>query len=280
MVDRYGAYLVVQLTGLGIARRVEPVLDVLEELLSPRAIMLRTERGVREEEGLELTDGPLRGEPPEAPVEVVEGELRFLVDLATGQKTGFYVDQRANRLRAAAYAQDRRVADVFCYSGGFSVAAARAGARSVTAVDVSAPALELARANAELNGVADRVETVRAKAFDWLDERTGGGERFDMIVLDPPRFARSRRGVRSALQAYERLNRLAVECLEPGGILVTFSCSGRVSEADFTAAVSRGAMATGRPVRILERLSQTADHPVSVTCPESAYLKGLVCCVE
>jgi 23S rRNA (cytosine1962-C5)-methyltransferase len=276
-VDRYGAYLVVQLTGLGIGKRLEPILDALQDALSPRAITLRTERGMAEEEGLVLKDGPLRGAAPAAPVEVVEGSLRFLVDLGTGQKTGFYLDQRDNRQRAAAYALGRSVADVCSYSGGFSVAAARAGAHSVTAVDMSAPALELARANAVLNDVSACVETVRAKAFDWLSERAAAGQAFGMVVLDPPRFARSKRGIPSALQAYERLNRLAFDCLEPGGVLVTFSCSGRVSEADFAQAVGRGAAARGRDVRILERLTQATDHPVSTRCPEGAYLKGLVC---
>jgi 23S rRNA (cytosine1962-C5)-methyltransferase len=199
------------------------------------------------------------------------------VDLGTGQKTGFYLDQRENRVVAGGYAAGRTVADVCSYSGGFSVATALAGASSVTAVDVSAPALELARANADLNGVGDRVETVRAKAFDWLADQAAQGRAFGMVVLDPPRFARSRRGIPSALQAYERLNRLAFDCLEPGGVLMTFSCSGRVPEADFTAAVGRGAAAAGREIRILKRLTQAPDHPVSTTCPEGAYLKGLVC---
>ena len=279
-VDRYGSYLAVQLTGLGMAGRLEPVLGALEEILSPTAIVVRTEKGVGEQEGLVLQDGPVRGDLPPAPIEIREGDLRFVVDLGTGQKTGFYLDQRENRLRAAAYAAGRTVADVCSYSGGFSVATAVAGAERVTAVDVSAGALELARANAQLNGVGERVETVRSNAFEWLEAQGAEGHAYGLIVVDPPRFARTRRGIPSALQAYERLNRLAVQALEPGGILVTFSCSGRVAEADFVGAVCRGAAATGRPVRILERLTQAADHPVAVTCPESAYLKGLVCVAE
>jgi len=279
-VDRYGPYLAVQLTGLGIAGRLGPILDALEETLAPKAIMLRTEKGMAEQEGLVAQDGPLRGELPPAPIEIVEGGLRFLVDLGTGQKTGFYLDQRVNRMRAASWAEGRTVADVCSYSGGFSVATASAGAGRATAVDVSAGALELARANASLNGVGERVATVRGNAFEWLEAEAAEGRAYGMVVVDPPRFARTRRGIPSALQAYERLNRLAVACLEPGGLLLTFSCSGRVAEADFASAVCRGAASTGRDVRILERLTQAPDHPVSVTCPESAYLKGLVCVAE
>jgi len=279
-VDRYADYLVVQLTGLGIAHRLDPILDALEESLAPRAIVLRTEKGMAEQEGLVLQDGVLRGDAPEEPIEIVEGPMRFLVDLRTGQKTGFYLDQRHNRRRAAAYASGRSVADVCSYSGGFSIAAAQAGAAAVTAVDVSAGALELARVNAELNGVGDRIETVRANAFDWMGDQAAAGRTFDLLVLDPPRFARTRRGIRSALQAYARLNLLAIDCLAPGGVLVTFSCSGRVTEPDFVGAVSRAAAESGRSVRILERLGQAPDHPVSTACPESTYLKGLVCLVD
>lgn len=279
-VDRYGRHLVVQLTGLGLAERLDAILDALESAVAPDGIMLRTEKGMAEEEGLVLRDGPLRGSPPEEPIEIVEGGLSFAVDLRTGQKTGFYLDQRANRVRVSAYAAGRTVADVCSYSGGFAIAAARAGAAAVTAVDASASALDLARANAERNGVADRVETVRANAFDWLAEQGASGRRFGMIVLDPPRFARSRRGIRSALQAYETLNRLALDCLEPGGVLATFSCSGRVTESDFQAAVGRAAAASGRPLRLLERLAQAPDHPVLATCPQSAYLKGFLSIVE
>jgi len=279
-VDRYGPYLAVQLTGLGIAGRLDPILEALEEALAPEAIVLRTEKGMAEQEGLVVQDGPLRGELPPAPIEIVEGGLRFLVDLGTGQKTGFYLDQRVNRARAAGWADGRSVADVCSYSGGFSVATAHAGASSATAVDVSAGALELARANAALNGVDGRVTTVRSNAFDWLEGEADAGRYYGMVIVDPPRFARTRRGIPSALQAYERLNRLAVACLEPGGVLLTFSCSGRVPDADFVSAVCRGAASTGRDVRILERLTQSPDHPVSVTCPESAYLKGLVCVAD
>jgi 23S rRNA (cytosine1962-C5)-methyltransferase len=276
-VDRYGPWLVVLLTGLGIATRLDPILDALEQELAPDGIMLRTEKGIGETEGLILEDRPLRGAAPDGPIEVREGELRFAVDLRTGQKTGFYLDQRRNRARAAAYAGGRSVADVCCYTGGFSVAALATGAQRAVGVDVSAPALALAADNAERNGMGRRHEAVRANAFEWLAVQAEGGRTFDMIVLDPPRFARSKRGVPEALKAYQRLNAAALGSLAEGGVLVTFSCSGRVGETDFQTAVARGASDAGRSLRILERLAQSPDHPVSASCPESGYLKGFVC---
>jgi 23S rRNA (cytosine1962-C5)-methyltransferase len=233
-----------------------------------------------EAEGLILEDGLLRGRAPDGPIEIREGDLAFLVDLRTGQKTGFYLDQRRNRMRAASFATGRTVADVCSYTGGFSIATASAGATRCTAVDVSAPALELARANAERNDVGARLEYEWANAFEWLAAQGEAGRSFGMIVLDPPRFARTRRGVPEALKAYQRLNGLAFACLAEGGVLVSFSCSGRVTEADFQEAVARAAGAVGRRARIVERLAQGPDHPVSTACPESAYLKGLVCIAE
>lgn len=279
-VDRYGPWLSVQLTSLALARRRDALLAAVQEAWAapgPEGVMLRTEKGILEEEGLELRDGPWVGTAPGAPIEVVDAGLRFGVDLRTGHKTGFYLDQRENRLRAASYAEGRTVADVFSYSGGFAVAAATRGAARVTAVDASAPALELAAENAARNGVADRIETVRSDAFRWLEGEAEAGRRYGMVVLDPPRFARTTRGVRSALRAYERLNALALAVLEPGGILVTCSCSGRVAQDAFIGAVGRAAASSRRAVQLLEVRGQAADHPVAATCPESAYLKCLVC---
>jgi 23S rRNA (cytosine1962-C5)-methyltransferase len=276
-VDRYGVHLAVQFTSLALASRRDVILDALEGAVSPRSMVLRTEKGILEEEGLELRDGPLRGEVPQAPVEILEAGLRFAVDLRTGQKTGFYLDQRENRRRAAAYADGRVVADVCCYTGGFSIPLAAAGAASVTGVDASAAALELAAENAGRNGVADRISFARGDAFRWLEGEAAAGRRYGMIVLDPPRFARTRKGVRQALQAYHRLNRLALECLEADGILVTCSCSGRVTDDEFAGAVGRAGASARRRVQILESRGQAPDHPVSASCPESAYLKCLIC---
>lgn len=279
-VDRYGDWLVVVLTALGVHGRLEMILDVLEELCAPKGILLRTEKGVGEEEGLVVRDGLLRGALPEEPVVIEEGECRFVVDLRIGQKTGFYLDQRVNRARVAAYAAGRTVADVCTYTGGFAVTTARAGATAVSAIDTSATALELATRNAHLNGVAERVDVAKADAFNWLEAQKEAGRAFDLIVVDPPRFARSRRGIEAALQGYQRLNRLALGCVSEGGLLATFSCSGRVSADEFQEAVRRGAEDAGRRVRILERLAQAPDHPVSTTCPQTAYLKGFLCAVD
>ena len=275
-VDRYGDYLSVQFTSLALAHRRNELLDALEAAVSPRGMVLRTEKGILEEEGLELRDGPLRGTVPEEPIEILDDGLRFAVDLRTGQKTGFYLDQRENRKRAARYAEGRSVADVCCYTGGFSLALARAGARSVVGVDASEPALPLARLNAERNDLAGATGFQRGDAFRWLEAQRDLGATYQMIVLDPPRFARSRKGVRQALQAYERLNGLALACLEPDGILVTCSCSGRVSMDEFSGAVGQAAAHSGRPVQILEARGQAPDHPVAATCLESAYLKCII----
>jgi len=281
IVDRYGDWLSVQLTSLALARRREPLLDALQDLLAPRGVYLRTEKGIGEEEGLRATDGLLRGEEPEELITIDEDGILYAVDPRTGQKTGFFLDQRENRRRVAAYARGRRVADVFCYTGGFTIPLLREGAAAVVAVDVSAPALELARRNLEANGLDDgRTELVASDAFRWLEARVEAGDAFDMIVLDPPRFARSSRGVPQAIRGYAGLNELAVRCLAPGGILVTCSCTGRVSREAFVSVLAAVEERTGRRVRILESRGQAPDHPVSPTCPETAYLKCLVCLVE
>lgn len=279
-VDRYGEWLSVQFTSLALARRMDLLLDLLEKEVSPRGILLRTEKGIGEEEGLVLRDGLLRGEAPPEGLELDENGLALRVDLRTGQKTGFYLDQRDNRRLAASLATGRSAADVCCYTGGFALSMARAGAISVVGVDASAPALELAASNARSNGVEDRVVFQRSDALRWLQGEAEAGRRYGMVVLDPPRFARSRRGIASALQGYGRLNEAAVRVLEPGGLLLTCSCSGRVSREEFLGVLGGVAERTGRPLRILEVTGQAPDHPVSASCLESAYLKAVVLEVE
>lgn len=281
VVDRYRDLLSVQLTSLALAGRCELILDLLEARLRPRGILLRTEKGVLEEEGLEARDGVLRGTAPEEPIPLVENGLTFLADLRTGQKTGYFLDQRENRRAVAELARGRRIADLFCYTGGFTLPFLRAGAASVVGVDTSATALDLALRNARANGLDDgRVSFEAVDAFRWLEGSAQAGEGFGMIVLDPPRFARSTRGVSGALRGYRRLNELAVRCLDPGGILVTCSCTGRVSREQFESVLADVAAGTRRRIRILESRGQAADHPVSPNCPETAYLKCLVCTVE
>lgn len=279
-VDRYGAHVTVQLTSLALAQREAWLLDAIARTMTVESMTLRTERGVLEEEGLRLEDGPLRGTTPERAVRIREGSLTYDVSIATGQKTGFYIDQRLNRARAASYARGRSVADVCCYTGAFGLAALAAGAERVVGVDVSSSALELATVNARANGLDARHSVVRSDAFRWLGEQAEAGARYDMLVLDPPRFARSKRGVPEALRAYRSLNASALRCLAPRGVLVTCSCSGRVSAADFQGSVARAAADVGRHLRVVERLGQPPDHPVAASCPESEYLKCLVCLVD
>jgi 23S rRNA (cytosine1962-C5)-methyltransferase len=275
-VDRYDRWLVAQFTGLGLAVRRHLLAELLVDLVRPEGIELRTERGIGQLEGLELQDGPLWGNVPAEPVTIEENGLRFLVHLSAGQKTGSYLDQRDNRRAAAALAGGRRVLDAFCYSGGFGLCAARAGAREVVGVDVSAPALELARANAQLNGLAN-LSFVRADVFAQMQALAEAGERFGMVVLDPPKFARARHAVEEALRGYRRLQTLALRMLEPDGILVTCCCSGLIGMEELEDLLAQLAAEERRPVQVLERRGQAADHPVAVACPESRYLKCILC---
>jgi 23S rRNA (cytosine1962-C5)-methyltransferase len=275
-IDRYANWVVVQFTALGVAQRRELIADWLTERYAPRGVYLRTERGIGKLEGLELHDGPLRGEVPSEPVEIEENGLRFLVQLAEGQKTGFYLDQRGNRRAVARYAAGRRVLDAFCYSGGFGLYAARAGAREVLGVDVSEPALQLARANAERNGLTN-LSWVREDVFAALDGLVTAGERFGLVVLDPPKFARARHAVEEALRGYRRLQAQALRLLEADGILVTCCCSGLIDTTMLEDLLAQLAAETGREIQVLERRGQAPDHPVAVTCPESNYLKCLIC---
>jgi 23S rRNA (cytosine1962-C5)-methyltransferase len=277
IVDRYGDYLAVQVTALAMAVRLEPLIAMLAEMTHPKGIVLRTERGITQAEGLELRDGPCWGAMPEGPREIVEHGLRFRVDLAEGHKTGFYLDQRENRAAAVRYLRGRKVLDMFCYSGGFALAAAAlGGAADVLGVDTSEKAVALAQANAELNGMTN-VRFAAGDCFETLDALLAAGERFGAVVLDPPKFARSRSAVREALRAYHRLNRLGVELLQPGGILVTCSCSGHVSREDFLDMLLGVAQQSRRQIQVLEQRGAAPDHPVAVTCRETEYLKCFIC---
>jgi 23S rRNA (cytosine1962-C5)-methyltransferase len=310
VVDRFANYLVVQITALAMAVRLETILSQLLDLLRPAGILLRTERDVAKAEGLDdlagfrekgdsphlceaaggraPTEGWSRqmgtvpfsrcwGELPQGPLAIVDGGLRYQVDLAGGQKTGFYLDQRVNRKAAAAYFRDRRVLDMFCYSGGFALcASALGGARDVLGVDASRRAVALAETNAQLNGLAN-VHFETGDCFQRMESLRSAGEKFGGLVLDPPKFANSRRSVDDALRAYHHLNRLAVELLEPGGILVTCSCSGHVTREDFFDMLLGVAQQTGRELQILDQRGAAPDHPIAATCPESEYLKCFIC---
>jgi len=277
IVDRYADFLAVQPTALAVAERLEPICDVLQRLLQPRGILLRgAERGLGKLEGLHLADRQLRGAGPEGPVFIEEHGLQFGIDLTEGQKTGSYLDQRENRQAVACYAAGRRVLDMFCYGGGFGVAAAVSGkATAVLSVDSSAKAVALARANAQLNA-ATTMLVEQADAFEKLAALREAGDRFGMVVLDPPKFARSRASAGDALRAYHRINRLAVELLEPGGTLVTCSCSGAISREDFLMMLSGVAERSNRMLQLLECRGAAADHPVNLHCLEGEYLKCVI----
>ena len=277
IVDQYGSYLALQVTALAMAERIDMICDSLERLVQPKGILLRgAERGLGKLEGLHLPDRLLRGESPVGPIFVEEHGLRFGVDLTEGQKTGYYLDQKENRQVAAAYAAGRRVLDMFCYSGGFGVASAVSGkASSVLSVDSSIKAISLARANAELNN-ATTMTVEQADAFEKLASLEEENAQFGMVVLDPPKFARSRASASDALRAYHRINRLGVDLLEPGGVLVTCSCSGAIARDDFLMMLSAVAQRSGRTLQLLEYRGAAPDHPVNLHCLEGEYLKCVI----
>jgi 23S rRNA (cytosine1962-C5)-methyltransferase len=274
-VDRYDRWLALQFTSLGLAQRREWFIDALVELLQPAGIFQRTERGIGKLEGLDARDELVWGEAPPGTIEIHEHGVRFLVNLAEGQKTGFYLDQRDNRQAVAPLARGRRVLDAFCYTGGFGLYAARAGAASVLGVDQSESALHLARANARLNGL-ENLAFVQGDVFAELDALVGRGERFGVVVLDPPKFARARHAVEEALRGYRRLQTLALRLLEPHGFLVTCCCSGLITTDMLEDLLAQLAAEEKRVVRILQRRGPSPDHPVSVSCLESHYLKCLI----
>ena len=277
VVDRYGQYLAIQPTALAMAERLEEIVPLLFELTGARGIVLRQERGLTQIEGLRLPAVQHWGQLPDGPIFIQEHGLRYGVDLREGQKTGFYLDQRENRRAAAGYAAGRRVLDLFCYSGGFGLVASKLGrATEVLSIDGSQSAIALARANAQLNGISNMKFEI-GDGFQTLDALAAAGERFGMVVLDPPKFARSRTAVADALMAYHRLNRTAVGLLEPGGILVTCSCSGHVTREDFQHMLSGVAQRSGREIQILEQRGAAPDHPTSAACLEGEYLKCFIC---
>ncbi len=275
IVDRYDRWLALQFTSQGLAQRREWIVEALVELLQPAGIYQRTERGIGQLEGLEARDELVWGEAPPSTIEIDEGGVHFLVNLAEGQKTGFYLDQRDNRQAVAPLARGRRVLDAFCYTGGFGLHAARAGAISVIGLDQSEPALQLARDNARINGL-DNLTFVKGDVFDELDALASRGERFGMVVLDPPKFARARHAVEEALRGYRRLQTLALRLLEPHGFLVTCCCSGLISMDMLEDLLAQLAAEEKRMVQILQRRGPAPDHPVSVSCLESHYLKCLI----
>ncbi len=276
IADRYGDVAVVQLLSAGAERWRDAIADALSALEGIAGVWERSEADARELEGLQPRSGLLRGAAPQDAVTIEEHGLRYAFALEGGQKTGFYLDQRDNRRLVRELARDAEVLDCFCYSGGFALNAAAAGARSVLAVDSSDPALAAAREHARMNGDT-RVEWLEADVFQLLRRLRDQGRRFDVIVLDPPKFAPTAAHAERAARAYKDINLLAFKLLRAGGLLMTYSCSGGVSADLFQKIVAGAALDAGVTATIERWLHAAPDHPVALHVPESEYLKGLLC---
>ena len=275
IVDRYDDVLVMQTLSSGMDRRKEMLADLLCEATASARVYLRNDAKSRLLEGLSPVTGFLRGDGGTT-IEVREGAARFLVDIARGQKTGWFCDQRENRLAAARLTGGKQVLEVFCHTGAFGIQAALAGASHVEGLDVSEEALILAREHARLNGVQERCSYRAADAFEELRRLEQTGRQFDVVLLDPPAFARSKQAVPRALSGYKDINLLGIRLTKPEGIVVTSSCSHHVSDADLWKAVGRAAQDAKRSVRLLEQRGQASDHPILATMPETRYLKCFI----
>ena len=274
IVDRYQDLLGVQLTTAGMERVRGEIIAALEQVLRPKAIVVRNDTAVRELEGLDQGVEVLLGEPADQ-VPLIEQELEFLVSPLTGQKTGWFFDQAENRSRLARFGVGERVLDVCSYVGAWGLRAAALGAREVTCVDSSHPALERLADNAARNRLDERVHPLQGDAFDVLRGFKDEGRRFDTVILDPPAFIKRRKDEKEGTQAYSRLNRLGMELLEPGGLLVTSSCSFHMGRDAFLRTVQAAGRRAGRSLQLLESGQQGPDHPVHPAIPETAYLKTL-----
>jgi len=268
IVDRYRSHLVVQTLTLAMDQRIDLITEVLQELLNPDSIVVRNDSPMRKAEGLEPATLVAHGENPD-PVTLETGGLHLEATLLAGQKTGLYLDQLDTYARIASLAPGKRVLDCFSNQGGFGLACARAGAASVTCVDISAEAIAAVRRNAELNDL--KTGTVEANAFDYLKNCD---EQFDLIILDPPSFTRSKKALRDAMRGYKEIHLRALKLLDHDGYLATFSCSHHVSRELFLNNVRDAAVDTRRTLRLVESFTQRADHPILPTIPETEYLKG------
>jgi len=278
IVDRYAHVLVLQSLTTGTEYWKETIADLLLELTGLVAIFERSDADVRALEGLPPQVGPLRGTISQLPLTIIENDLIFHVNLETGHKTGFYLDQRLNRLRVRGLAKGRAVLDCFCYTGGFTVNALAGGAKSVLSVDSSADALTLCRENVAINNLpADQHTMLEGDVFQLLRKFRDEARSFDLIILDPPKFAPTAAQAEKAARGYKDINLLAFKLLRSGGILVTFSCSGGIDAGLFQKIIASAALDAAVVAQIVEYLSQAPDHSVALNFPEGAYLKGLVC---
>jgi 23S rRNA (cytosine1962-C5)-methyltransferase len=276
IADRYADTLVVQVLSAGAEVMRGSIIRALKEITQLENIFERSDADVRKLEGLPERVGQFSGQANWSNIQIVEHGIHYQVNVAGGQKTGFYLDQRANRKIVGDLCKGKRVLNCFCYTGGFSLAAARGGASEVISIDSSAEALETARINSEINGLGDHLTWLEADVFQSLRTFRDRGEQFDVIVLDPPKFAPTASQVPRASRAYKDINLLALKLLCPGGVLATFSCSGGVSADLFQKIVADAALDAHADAVALQHLHQDVDHPVSLAFPEGAYLKGLV----
>ena len=277
VVDRYRDQLVVQFLAAGVEHWRETVVEALVRLTGCGNVYERSDAAAREREGLTSREGVLAGRDPTEPIEIDEAGVRYAVDVVGGHKTGFYLDQRENRALVGAHAANRRVLNCFCYTGGFTLAALKAGAASAVSVDSSGPALEAARDNQRRNGLEQAdCEWLEANVFDVLKRFSAEGRSFDLIVLDPPKFAPSSHHVDRAARAYKEINLKALRLLAPGGLLFTFSCSGAIGVDLFQKIVAGAVFDAGVEAQMIRRLQAGVDHPMLMTHPEGEYLKGLM----
>jgi 23S rRNA (cytosine1962-C5)-methyltransferase len=278
IVDKYADYLSVQILTSGIEQNKAVILDELAAQLKVKGIFDRSDAAARSHEGLGASHGNLYGEAPPDFVEVRENGVKYLINIAEGQKSGFFCDQRDNRRIVAEHSAGKRVLDCFSYSGGFTLNCLNAGAAEVMSVDSSALAIETLRRNVELNGFGDRkCEAVQSDVNKQLRKLKEAGEAFDIIVLDPPKYAPSRSALDKASRAYKDLNRIGMSLLKPGGLLATFSCSGAVDITTFKQILAWAALDAGKEVQFIYQFCQPEDHPVRASFPEGEYLKGLLC---
>ena len=275
VVDRFADVLVAQLNTAGMQMASDEVINALTSVLKPRAIVLRNDSHAREREGLERRVDVALGQVPET-LNIEENGVQFQISPGAGQKTGWYFDHRRNRLRLKAYAAGARVLDLFSYVGGFGVQAAQFGAREVLCVDSSADAIEGVMRNASLNTHGERVQAECGDAFEVLKRLASAKAKFDVVIVDPPAFARRKKDLKNAAEAYRRLNRLAFAVLEDDGMLMSASCSSHLSGADFVELLGGAARAVGVGAQIIERGGQGPDHPVHPALAESNYLKFAV----
>ena len=275
IVDRFGDVLVLQALTLGIDQRKPIILEVLRDLFHPAAIVERSDVPSRKLEGLTETKGVLAGKL-EGKTQITVGGVQFELDLLEDQKTGFFLDQAENYVTVAKYCAGKRVLDCFSYHGGFALFAGKAGAKTVEAVEISEPAIARAHVNAELNGLSGKIEFRCVNAFDMLKKSDADKRQFDMIILDPPTFTRTKQNVDAALRGYKEINLRALKMLAPGGMLATFSCSHHVPLALLRSVVVEAAADAHRTMRLVKTLTQAADHPILPAIPETEYLNGLL----